>query len=324
METKLVNIPLNNCIMNASGCSCTDSIDLSILHNSKSGAIVTKSCTLASRKGNEEPRYYHNDYMSINSMGLPNLGYHFYENWILKNNSNKKPFIFSIAGQSTGEMQRILEQIESTFSDEKNILCEVNVSCPNVKGGTQIGYDFDALNEILRKIMECKQSKIGIGVKLPPYFEPFHFSHVGDILINNKISFLTSINSLGNGMVIDWNKEIPVIKPKGGLGGIGGKACKALGLSNVYQFYREVGDKIDIIGCGGVENGSDVFEYILAGAKVVQIGTQLYREKPKQCFDRINDELELLLTTKGYNNIDDFHAKLHEKSDAESDLCYSL
>jgi dihydroorotate dehydrogenase (fumarate) len=324
METKLVDIPLNNIIMNAAGCACTDSLDLSLLHSSKSGAIVTKSCTISSRKGNEETRYYQNDSMSLSSIEQSNLGYPFYENWILKNNSKEKPVIFSIAGQTPVEMQSLMERIDAKFSAQKNVLCEVNVSCPNVKGGTQTGYDFDALNEILRKIMECKESSIGIGVKLPPYFEPFHFSHVGDILINNNISFLTSINSIGNGMLVDWNKESSILRPNSGLGGIGGKICKPLGLSNVYQFYREVGDKIDIIGCGGVENGSDVFEYILAGAKAVQIGTQLYREKPKQCFDRISDELELLLKTKGYSCIEHYHAKLHEKPDADADLCYSL
>mgnify|MGYP006423676895 CR=1 FL=1 len=312
MNTSVANIPLDNCIMNASGCCCQTSLDLFLLQNSVSGAIVTKSCTLSERLGNEEPRYFQNDLLSINSMGLPNGGYDFYKNWIRQNNENK-PVFFSICGQSPDEMQTLFQNIESDFSDSKNILCEVNISCPNVKGRPQLGYDFPMFEEILRKISESRETKIPFGVKLPPYFDPIFFGTAADILKKNSVSYITTINSLGNGLVIDWNKEQPVIKPKDGLGGVGGKVCKPIGLSNVYQFYQELGNKIDIIGCGGIDVGTDVFEYILAGANAVQIGSQLYRERPKSCLQRITDEFTQLLSTKKYDNVFQFRGRLYER-----------
>jgi dihydroorotate dehydrogenase (fumarate) len=84
---------------------------------------------------------------------------------------------------------------------------------------------------------------------------------------------------------------------------------KPISLSNVYNFYRILGDKIDIIGSGGVNTGMDVFEYILCGAKCVQIGACMLREGT-HCFKRIENELYEIMKAKGYSHIEDFRGKL--------------
>ena len=92
MNTSIANILLDNCIMNASGAKCTTEEELDELSKSSSCCVVTKSCTLESREGNPHPRWYcpNMNYMkssiSINSMGLPNLGHEFYSDYI----KNKK------------------------------------------------------------------------------------------------------------------------------------------------------------------------------------------------------------------------------------------
>lgn len=126
---------------------------------------------------------------------------------------------------------------------------------------------------------------------------------------NNKIDFITCINSLGNGLIVDYEKETCVIKPKNGLGGIGGEIIKPIALSNVYNFYRRLGDKIDIIGCGGISNGYDVFEHILCGAKMVQIGSK-FMEEGLLCFTRIENELIEIMKKKNYKNVGEFRGKL--------------
>ena len=77
--------------------------------------------------------------------------------------------------------------------------------------------------------------------------------------------------------MVDIDKEKTLIRPKGGMGGIGGSVIKSIGLSNVRNFYLEIKRQnldIKVIGCGGIEKGEDVFEYILCD-EMVQIGTQL-------------------------------------------------
>ena len=96
------------------------------------------------------------------------------------------------------------------------------------------------------------------------------------------------------------------------MGGIGGKYIKPIGLSNVRNFYLEFQKenlKIDIIGCGGIETGTDVFEYILCGASAVQIGTQFYKEGTN-CFSRLKKELVEIMEKKGYQSLEDFQGKL--------------
>ena len=138
-----------------------------------------------------------------------------------------------------------------------------------------------------------------------------HFQVVANIIKKYPINFITTINSIGNGLVIDIEKEAPVIAPKEGIGGIGGSVVKQTALSNVYNFSKQfVNTDIKIIGCGGVEKGSDVFEYILAGAAAVQIGTQFYREGC-DCFRRIRQELINLMKKKNYNGISEFYSKLY-------------
>lgn len=120
---------------------------------------------------------------------------------------------------------------------------------------------------------------------------------------------MTCCNSIGNGLVIDFENESTVIKPKNGHGGIGGDYIKPIALANVRQFYKNLGNKLDVIGCGGVKSGRDVFEHILAGASAVQIGTSLYKNGPEH-FNIILGELEDIMRKKKYVYLSDFKGKL--------------
>ena len=178
----------------------------------------------------------------------------------------------SVAGMSLSETLTILRNIgESAIVPD---LLEINLSCPNLPGKPQIGYDFDQLEETLRVISDMTDTLPPWGVKLPPYLDPVFFGEVSDRLLSSRVSFLTSINSIGNALWIDPLTQQSCIAPKKGLGGLGGRYVKPTALANVFQFYRHVGHHIDIVGCGGVTTGTDVWEHILAGASAVQVGTQ--------------------------------------------------
>ena len=129
------------------------------------------------------------------------------------------------------------------------------------------------------------------------------------ILNNTKISFIVSINSIGNALFIDWRNEKVVIKPKGGFGGLGGKYIKPTALANVRKFHELLNKKIKIVGVGGIYTGIDAFEFILSGATLLQLGTSFYKEGTT-IFRRISKELCQIMEKKGYTTLDDFRGKL--------------
>lgn len=309
LKTTLGNLDLKTCIYNASGPKCTYFYEINKLAECQyTSLVLTKSCTYEMRTGNEKPRYYHplDENYTINSTGLANLGYKEYINYAERIQS--KPYFISVSGLSLDDNVKIVSEI-----GENNEIdgIELNLSCPNVIGKPQIGYDFIALENTLSKIFEkYNNNKQIFGIKLPPYFDMIHYQTIADIISQfPRIQFLTCINSLGNGLVIDSVEEKVVIKPKNGFGGIGGKIIKPIALANVHQFYKLLGDKIDIIGCGGIDNGLDAFEHILCGAKAIQIGSK-YMIKDVVCFEKINKELEEVMKRKGYKTIEDFRGKL--------------
>ena len=234
-------------------------------------------------------------------MGLPNNGSEFY-----LSRTFDKPYIVSINGQSEEELLYMLNRA----SDCANIQgIELNLSCPNVIGRPQVGYDFEMSEMYIRKAREVIDSSRHVfGIKLPPYFDYFQWDSMANIINTYRPDYLTCVNSLGNGLVIDVATESTVIHPKNGHGGIGGIPIKPIALSNVRQFYLRC-PGIDVVGCGGVSTGRDAFEHILAGARAVQIGTQLMREGT-QCFTRISHELKELMAIKQYSTIEEFQGKL--------------
>jgi dihydroorotate dehydrogenase (fumarate) len=310
ISTNISSVNLQSCIYNASGCNCTTLEQLDSLYKSEAGAIISKSGTVNSRPGNPEPRLSLVEHGSINSMGVPNLGYKFYLNY--SKNIKDKPYIQSIIPFNINDLEIMLTDINK--NSNYPYLVEVNLSCPNIVNKSIVAYDYESFNKYLDKINNINTSNLIIGLKLPPYFEFCQFEQIANIIkkYTSKIKFLTCINSMVNGLIIDSEKEETLIYPKEGYGGIGGMYAKPFALSNVNKFYKLLGDEIDIIGCGGVSSGQDVFDHILCGASAVQVGTQLVKEGPT-CFERIEKELIDIMERKGYSKISDFKGRLNVK-----------
>ena len=222
-----------------------------------------------------DPRYYDTNYLSINSTGLANNGWKFYADFSeTVKIVSKKPYIMSVAGIEKGDNIKII----SKLTGNENIdMIELNLSCPNIIGKPQIGYDFDASEEILKEVFALNPTH-PIGLKLPPYFDMVHFDMMASIIAKYPVAFITCINSPGNGFV--FNEDLkPSINPKGGFGGIGGSVVKPFGLANVRKFHEKL-PNIPIIGCGGITCKRDVNEYFLCGASLVQVGTELVKKGP--------------------------------------------
>jgi len=305
LSTTIAGVKFPSCFMNASGALCVTRDELFALGRSRAGAIVTKSMTVEAREGNPSPRYYGFPGGSINSMGLPNLGYQAYAALIPELKRCGKPVIASVAGLSEQDFPTIAQVINASGPD----LIEVNLSCPNIPGKPQIGYDAEASERLLKRLR--KIITVPMGVKLPPYFDPAHHKIMGDVIGRCSVDFLNLINSVGNGLVVDPEREAAVIKPKGGFGGLGGAMIKPVALANVRAFWKIFEGRMPIIGTGGVMDGVDAFEHLLCGASAVQIGTVLV-EEGIEVFGRLEMELAAQLTKKGYWAPADCRGKLRE------------
>jgi len=304
ISTEIAGVKLETCVFNTAGPADVTLKELEVIGKSKSSAITMKSCTLEQRKGNPEPRYADLEFGSINSMGLPNLGYKAYIKFskILKE-KYKKPVVASISGMTLKDNIVIFKAFNNSPVD----LIEFNPGSPNTIGKPIVGYDFQEMDRLLDAVSRiCRKPW---GVKLPAYFDLVHYDQIAKVINKYPVKFVTCINSVGNGLVIDPYKEKTVIKPKGGFGGIGGRYIKYTALANVRRFYELLGSKIQIIGVGGVYFGIDAFEFILAGASAVQIGTAFLQKGPG-IFGDVQEELKGFIAKKGYKNLSDFQGKL--------------
>lgn len=303
LSTVIAGVPLDSYLMNASGPKCTTWEELQVIGHSASSAIMTKSCTMEFREGNPEPRYSDLPLGSIQSMGLPNLGYKAYLEMVPNLKALGKPVVVSISGFSIADNIEMVSAFQKSDVD----LIEVNFSCPNIPGKAQVAYDFEQVEAALVELTVLGNKPIGI--KLAPYFDMSHFIAMADILKKFPVKFITCVNSIGNTLIIDPETESPIIKPKGGFGGLCGDYIKPIGLANVRAFRELLPDDVQIIGVGGIKNGVDAFEYLLAGADAVQIAT-CFEKEGASCFKRIEDELKAFMNKKGYKALADAKGKL--------------
>ncbi len=304
-KTQIAGVDFDSYVFNAAGPKDVTFDELSTIAKSGSSAIVIKTCTLEPREGNEEPRYCDVPLGSINSMGLPNLGLTAYIQMLPElKKLTSKPIIASVAGMKPDDFPILTK----AFIESDVDLIELNFSCPNLKGKPQIGYDFEMTERLLTALFALGGKK-PMGIKLPPYFDPAHWDSAAAIFKKFPIAFLTCINSVGNTLIIDPETEKPLIRPKGGFGGLGGAYIKPVALANVRAFSQLLGDRMQIIGVGGIKSGTDAFEFLLCGADAVQVGT-VFMQEGAPCFGRIDRELAAILTKKGYRDIASAKGKL--------------
>lgn len=226
------------------------------------GAVFTKGITLEPRSGNPPPRIFETAAGLINWVGLENPGVAAFTKDILPALKKVKTRIFvNVAGFAVNEYVRIIERIGNRVDG-----FELNVSCPNVKkGGAAFGQDPKIVADIVARARRA--TSLPLIVKLTPNFcDPLVIGHVSVDAGADGISLINTVY----GMALDIHTGKPLIT-----GGLSGPAIKPFALFCVHRL-KNIG--IPVIGMGGIMTGQDAYEFILAGASAVAIGSAMLRD----------------------------------------------
>ncbi len=229
------------------------------------GAVVTKGLSLKPRRGNETPRIVETPCGMLNSIGLQNPGVeYFVENIYPKMKNIDTHFIVNVFGESEEEYVEVCKTLEGL---EKVVAYELNVSCPNVKkGGIIFGHDPKVLGSLVEKVKASVKKPV--LVKLSPNVTDIR--EFARVCIESGADGLVLINTLV-GMKIDVYRRRPELATK--TGGLSGPAILPIAVRMVYQVYEAFGDRIPIVGVGGISTGEDALQHVMAGASAVQVGT---------------------------------------------------
>ncbi|HBA86723.1 MAG TPA: dihydroorotate dehydrogenase [Geobacter sp.] len=291
MSVALAGIEMRNPVMTASGtfgygAEFADYLDLESI-----GAMITKGLSLKPKAGNPTPRIVETPGGMLNAIGLQNVGVDaFIEQKLPYLQNVNTPVIVNLYGNTLEEYGEVASRLDG-LAGVAGI--EVNISCPNVKqGGIVFGTDPCAAQEVVG-LVKRKTSKPLI-VKLSP--------NVTDVVLMAKAcadagaDALSLINTL-TGMAIDLDRRRPVLANV--TGGLSGPAIKPVALRMVWQVARNV--KLPIIGIGGIMNGRDALEFLLAGATAVQVGTASFLDPCAA--QRIAQEMEQYLVDNGIGSV---------------------
>lgn len=254
------------------------------------GGFGAKGLTRYPREGNKPPRIAETPSGILNSVGLQNPGVEYFAENIMPVLSDYDTNVIANMSGNTVEEYCEMAQI---LSDTDVSLIEMNISCPNVKhGGLAFGTDPKVVNELTKEVKKyCKKPLV---VKLSPNVTSI--AEIAKAAEDGGADALSLINTM-LGMKIDINTRRPVLKNN--TGGLSGPAVKPVAVRMICEVHNAV--NLPIIGMGGVMNGADVIEMMLAGASLVALGTGLFA-KPDLII-QVKQEIEEYMQKNNIDNI---------------------
>ena len=259
---------LHNPVMTASG-TFSNGVEFSrVFDITRLGGLVSKGLTLEPRRGNPSPRVVETPAGMLNSIGFQNVGLRTLVRdvcpvWATWN----VPMIVNILGDSVAEFSTVARELDGVPGVAG---LEINISCPNLDvGGIDFGQDPRLAAKVTAAVTQA--STLPIIVKLTPSVT--NIVPIAQAVEEAGADALCVANSFV-GMAIDIYRRRP--RTARAMAGLTGPAIKPLALRLVWETAAAV--SIPVIGCGGISNGRDAIEYLLAGASAVQVGTASFRD----------------------------------------------
>lgn len=289
ISAKINNFEISSPIILASG--ILDESSGSILRALKqgAGAAVTKSIGSVERIGYSTPVISVLPTGMLNAVGLPNPGIDAFSGEF-KAFPEKARVVVSIFGSTPEEFLSLAKRVEKLGFK----VVELNLSCPHVVGvGSEVGQDANLVEEVTNVVK--KETSLEVWAKLTP--------NVTDIVKIAKAAegadAYVLINTL-KGIGVDIYSKQFLLSNK--IGGYSGPGIKPVALRAVYDVFKET--EKDIVGVGGITSWEDAVEFILLGAKAVQIGTGIYYED-YAIFDKINKGISSYLEEQNISRLED-------------------
>lgn len=256
-------LALQNPVMTASGTfgyglEFADFIDLNRL-----GAYIVKGTTLVPRQGNDYPRMAETPMGMLNCVGLQNKGVDYFVEHIHPQIKDfRAPAIVNVSGSTPEDYAECARRVAHL---ENVPAIELNISCPNVHdGGMAFGVTCAGASAVTRAVREVYDRTL--IVKLSP-----NVTDIADIARSVEDAGADSVSLINTlmGMSVDIERRRSNLSI--GTGGLSGPAVKPVALRMVHQVARAV--KIPVIGLGGIMNATDAIEFMMCGARAIQIGT---------------------------------------------------
>lgn len=298
MSVKIAGVEFKNPVIAASGTFAFGEEYALYMDVSAIGGFALKALTREQREGNAPPRIAETPSGVLNAVGLQNPGVDAFIKDIYPRVSKIDTVqIANIAGTTTDDYLYVIDKLNDTDIQ----MFELNVSCPNVKeGGMSFGTDAGVLADIVRQAKQA--AKKPLIVKLTP-----NVTSITEMAFAAKeggADALSLINTVG-GMAVNAFSRRPVMANV--TGGLSGPAIKPVALKMVYEVYS-CGVALPIIGMGGIMNGIDAAEFMIAGADAVMVGTATMNSPAAT--RRIADELKAFASEEKLSHITELTGSL--------------
>lgn len=258
------------------------------------GGLVTKAVSLEPREGNPPHRVAETPGGMINAIGLQNVGLERFRReklpW-LREHLVRARVLVNVVGHSAEDFAGVVAALDG---EDGFLGFEINVSCPNVEGGTLFGTDERALGALVSRLRGTTQRPL--VVKLTPNVPDL--GAFARICEDNGADGLSAINTFP-GLLIDVERRRPVLGNV--TGGVSGPAILPMGVHAAWTAARAV--SVPVIGVGGIRRAEDALQYLLAGASLVQIGTALFVDP--EVAVRVRSGIDTWLDRQGIQRLSD-------------------
>ncbi len=263
LSTDIHKLHLKNPVMTASGTFGYGEEFADFFDVARLGGIMVKGTTGERRQGNDYPRMAETPAGMLNAVGLQNVGVaNFCKEVYPRIQHLDTNIIVNVSGSSIEEYCSVAEQVNEL---ERIPAIELNISCPNVKKG---GMGFGTKPDMAAQVVEAVRKVYGktLIVKLTP-----NVTDITEIARAVEAAGADSVSLINTllGMAIDVERQRPCLSTV--TGGLSGPCVKPVAVRCVWQVAHAV--KIPVIGLGGISTAADALEFLMAGAKAVEVGT---------------------------------------------------
>jgi dihydroorotate dehydrogenase (NAD+) catalytic subunit len=306
LSVELCGVRLSNPLVLAAGILGTGAELLKRVADCGAGMVTTKSCGPGPRQGHPNPTVLDWGHGLINAVGLANPGVEQELETIAAARDLLAPLGVPLAVSIFAETVEGFSEVAEKVAQAEPDFLELNISCPNVarEMGQPFACDAGDASSVTAVVKEV--TSIPVIVKLSPNVTDI--AGIARAAERAGADALAAINTLGPGMIIDVPSGQPVLANK--VGGVSGPAIRPVAVRCVYDVYEAV--KIPVIGIGGVSDGRDALEMVLAGATAVGIGSAV-RYRGVEVFEAILEEMRTLMVENDIGSIRQLRGLAHRQ-----------